>query len=456
MAKKGNRRKSLKRQHRPFRFNSAHIALSVLLIAVCLLLGTCNPSAPGPQDPSNPANPQNPLQPGTSPAPSGAAVSPLACPSTPASENALYVSKSGSDSNPCTQASPCLTINSGIAKMKGGDTLIVGAGTYAEIITDYAGTGGYTVRPPNGTSWSNMTTIKAETPRTVTLRLSGGHPSGSGWSAFILFDQADTQFIQVEGFVLDGAYNITNGAMLSAPNIRFKDLEVTRVQQGFFGSNTENQIINAKVHNLGYGPNGENSCRGSDGTAVIAGFCHGVYTRGTGVVVDGGEYHTINGYGIQMYASNATVRNTYIHNVNSSGIIFIGGGGTAENNIIANNRGGGIGGGGSQRIYHNTVYNNGQNGAHLDSAAHEVKNNIFIGHTYDILDEHGGNTSAANLCTSVGGGCTLSGRASSVFVNAAGGDFHLQSASPAKNAGTDGKDLGVDFTQIPSNTGPCK
>ena len=48
----------------------------------------------------------------------------------------LYVAKSGTDSgNNCkSESNPCATIARGIASMAGGDTLIVGDGTYAEQI----------------------------------------------------------------------------------------------------------------------------------------------------------------------------------------------------------------------------------------------------------------------------------------------------------------------------------
>ena len=45
---------------------------------------------------------------------------------------AFYVSPSGSDNNPGTQASPWLTINHGISQLQSGGTLYVRAGTYNE------------------------------------------------------------------------------------------------------------------------------------------------------------------------------------------------------------------------------------------------------------------------------------------------------------------------------------
>ena len=72
----------------------------------------------------------------------------------------LYVAKSGTDSgNNCkSESNPCATIARGIASMAGGDTLIVGDGTYAEQIA----------KLPSGTA-SAYTTVRR--PAT------GGSPS---------------------------------------------------------------------------------------------------------------------------------------------------------------------------------------------------------------------------------------------------------------------------------------
>lgn len=50
----------------------------------------------------------------------------------PTSGTQYWVGKSGLDGNPCTQASPCLTIQRGISLLQAGDTLNIQAGTYIE------------------------------------------------------------------------------------------------------------------------------------------------------------------------------------------------------------------------------------------------------------------------------------------------------------------------------------
>jgi len=51
-----------------------------------------------------------------------------------------WVSKAGNDTNPCTQASPCLTIQRGVHVLKAGDTLNITRGTYSELATLPSGT----------------------------------------------------------------------------------------------------------------------------------------------------------------------------------------------------------------------------------------------------------------------------------------------------------------------------
>jgi hypothetical protein len=60
---------------------------------------------------------------------------PCVAPTPDASQGALYVSFSGSDSNTGTDASPFLTIQKGISSLSAGKTLYIKAGTYNEKLT---------------------------------------------------------------------------------------------------------------------------------------------------------------------------------------------------------------------------------------------------------------------------------------------------------------------------------
>src|SRR5690242_15773258 len=69
---------------------------------------------------------------------------------SPAIAKTLHVDKSGSDNGDCS-AGACLTLTHAISQMAGGDTLIVGDGSYAESLRGM----------PSGSA-SAYTTIQAE------------------------------------------------------------------------------------------------------------------------------------------------------------------------------------------------------------------------------------------------------------------------------------------------------
>jgi hypothetical protein len=83
--------------------------------------------------------------------------------STRADASTLYVAQTGTDTGSCTNAkAPCATITFAIAAMAGGDTLIIGDGTYAEQIAHM----------PSGSA-SGYTTIQAANDWGVTIDGSG-------------------------------------------------------------------------------------------------------------------------------------------------------------------------------------------------------------------------------------------------------------------------------------------
>jgi MYXO-CTERM domain-containing protein len=74
----------------------------------------------------------------------------------------VYVARSGSDSASCSEQSPCATIRKGIDAMAGGDTLVIGDGTYTQSVTDM----------PSGSA-SAYTTVRAEHDWGVTIDGTG-------------------------------------------------------------------------------------------------------------------------------------------------------------------------------------------------------------------------------------------------------------------------------------------
>ena len=52
------------------------------------------------------------------------------CPTQPTQTASLFVSPSGSDTSPCSQAAPCASLNGAYQPAKAGQTISVAAGTY--------------------------------------------------------------------------------------------------------------------------------------------------------------------------------------------------------------------------------------------------------------------------------------------------------------------------------------
>jgi hypothetical protein len=394
----------------------------------------------------------------------------------------FYVATTGSNAVSCTQAqsssTPRRTINQGIACLSSGDTLIVGDGIYDEIISDVGGPGGYTInRPPSGTSWTSMTTIKAAHSRGATLKVSA--PTG-GWNTIIEFDDATTQYIQIEGFVLDGEHKAQGIAscvgVYNSHHIRFKDVHFKDADQGIQGTAYDYEILASEVSGHGYNASGTDTCAG--GSEPYPGFCHGFYMRGSGHLFDGLHVHHNSGNGFQLYASNCTVRNTFVHDNKGHGIWFLGSSGTAYNNVVVRNCGGGIGfGGGTNVANSNTITNQAANPPACVSGylygittgtpnTTTIKNNLITnipsssdkgyifaaggtGATGNYYADNSLNTSlvTGNLCdnaTMVG--CTYAaGSNSTFFVDATTDNYHICTTSPARNAGaTLGSPYNVD------------
>lgn len=101
----------------------------------------------------------------------------------------FWVSKSGNNGNAGTSSGAAkLTIAAGLALMSGGDTLFVGAGTYAESILNAI---------PRGSSTSVLTTVRADDPANRPVLQPTASPA-----SVITFDGAYS-YIKVSGFICD-------------------------------------------------------------------------------------------------------------------------------------------------------------------------------------------------------------------------------------------------------------
>jgi parallel beta-helix repeat protein len=346
----------------------------------------------------------------------------------PAHAATFYVRIQGNDATPCTQArnasTPRKTINAGIACLSGGDTLIVGGGTYAEGITDYTGS-----VPPSGSSWTSPTTLKAAPGEVVWLRPTTT-PGGGG---IIEFDAGSTSYIVIDGLNIDAvdvsAISIGIG---DAHHIRFQNMEVKNTQVTAIKVNGPYcEFLHMTVHHNAFNP----------AEPAVGG--HGFYVSTDHTLIDHCRVYDNKTNGIQLTCEGCPsrvhdniVQNSEWHD-NDTGIVVLPNN-TLINNVVYNNRFKGIHIGNGSVAYNNTLYNNGDAGF-LYEGNSTLKNNIAIGHTWDILNNGGSGVTSNNLCTSTGApgtiGCTHAATAAATFVSASTQNFHLRAGSPAIGIG---------------------
>jgi hypothetical protein len=341
---------------------------------------------------------------------------------------------SGNDSHTCVQAqqptTPMRTIAAGLRCLAGGDTLLIGAGTYPEQQLDI----------PAGTSESTRTIVQAEVAGAVTVAPPGGEIPGGGEQYNFGFHQWTT----LRGIIIDCAYKVTLGIGTGpdAYKIRIQDVEITNANgQAIFlrESPGYHELLGIRAHGSGYGPEG---CNGSPDNAG-PGFCHGIYMSATHVTIDGGRYYHNAGYGMQIYvgnADNAVVRNVRVYDNYSTGIGIFRPHATVTNTLVYNNGTGGDGIGlwlksEGTLARHNTVWANPGGGILAgDASGSTIQDNIA--NWIDL----GSNTGLKNFEGDPG------------FVNPAAFDFHLKPDSVARGAASDGTDQGVNFVALDGGT----
>ena len=236
----------------------------------------------------------------------------------------LHVAPTGSDGGPCSPQAPCRTINGGLARLTGGDTLLVAPGDYHEIISDSR------TAIASGSAGA-YTTIKA-VPGTVRLTAT---PQGEE-SSLVSLTSSSSHHIRLEGLVLDGGNSMTNcGVFVHSHDLQIANVDCHHAQGGFIGSSRNVAFVNTASHD-----HGTNGCRGS-GHSTEDGYCHGWYLAtmedNPGPwTFDGVSAYNNNGYGIQTYHTNMVIRNSVFRDNATGGIV--GFGGTIGNNCFEGNR----------------------------------------------------------------------------------------------------------------------
>lgn len=354
-----------------------------------------------------------------------------------------YVAITGSDANTCVQAQTATrakqTIPAGVACLRGGDTLIVKAGTYLnQEITD----------PPAGSS-SSYTIIKADPAGARPVII----PNGSNYQrGFYCSKGSACHHIEVRGFEITKAYNsvkLYGDSTLGFPhhvslidNI-LHDTVHTNVLicssfTGFEGGDhliQNNTFYNTGVGNPGYKP-GHNT----------------IYNTGNRTIVEKNEFHNLaNGVGIWsqgILVQNVIIRSNVFYDIGRTSIDAWQRGNGSFSAIHVSVPGGG------HKIYNNIIYRSGDepsfNGIKVWKANASDINYIYNNTIYDIkhpsapairIVPAAGQHLIKNNIAYLGGAGIIGGTQSNnltddpSFANPANANFSLQRRSPAIDAG---------------------
>src|SRR5262245_36783011 len=336
-----------------------------------------------------------------------------------------YVGKSGSDGNSCATAQSStsnnrkLTIASGISCLSSGDTLIIGAGTYTEQINNTV---------PAGSSCSAQTTIRAESEPTVgskgqisaNVRLNP--PSGKTY--VIVHTRPNVKFhgLDIDATNADGApINGYNGSVpFNCVTIEYNRLHGANncgspgCMSGLIGDFANSTIAHNEIDHNGDNPGGNSE--------------HGIYTPGPSNIIEYNYVHDNQAYCLHIYpsANSNTIRNNRCETNGSRGIIISGNSNLFYNNISDRNGWGMEVIGDNNRVYNNTFYNNGSGSFCIwisGGTGNRVQNNSCYANAQNSIQNSGSSSTIdSNLFVNP------------LFVNASGGDFHLNSGSPAIGA----------------------
>ncbi len=301
---------------------------------------------------------------------------------------------------------------------------------------------------------------------TATLTVNDGQLSDDD-TCKATINTAGPQWSETADYYVDGVSGLdTNPGTSSAPYKTINKAEdVARAGKKvlIWGGQTYNEQIT-----FGYGGSSGSPITfkrdPASGTATIngGGTTYGVvYCTAIGYIVIDGFTITNGKYGVYIYGDacdNWTIKNCRITANTQHGIyVRAGDNATIFNNIVDVNGASYYGiyiynGATGCNVTQCDVYNQ-KYGIYYDtSASGEVKDCIVTSNTtYGIRNRSStltitysdvwSNGANYNGC-SAGTGCISS---DPLYVNAGGGDFHLQSGSPCDNAGSDGGDMGYRF-----------
>jgi hypothetical protein len=224
--------------------------------------------------------------------------------------------------------------------------------------------------------------------------------------------------VYIKNLIVDAANEAETIGFSGTINSRIENVEVrNQGSNGFLGVENS-ELINLNVHH-----NGLNNAQCTPHSE-----CHGIYGDQIGLI-DGGEYHHNQGYGVHCYSScrNTIIRNLRAHHNGGAGIIVAFDSGVEVYNVIADNNGVGVWFAADGAIgYKITAYNNSGPDIYVSDFSNQtLENSIGLPNGISTVS---GTTTSNNIS---------GGSASSYFVDADNANFQLISTSTANNVGAD-------------------